>query len=301
MTQADQHPGQRPATRPCYWGSVNQWECDENDHLNVRYYAHKMNQAIQVMLAGLGLPAPAAALPRIRSQHIRFLRESRSAAPLRVDCSVTGRDGSELELLSVMVHNISGEALAAFLTRLDLAGLGLDAGSATLDTVPDFAAPRGLAPAELPAPPASLEAALDAGFRRVGRGVIGAEECDGDGLLLPHVYIGRISDGMPNLWAFMTADDERAARESGQLGGAALEQRLTVHAPLTRGAVFTQLSGVRSLGNKTQQMAHLLYDETHGRFAASAEAVGVGMDLTTRKAVPISDERRRRLEPLLLK
>ena len=23
---------------PCFWGSVNTWECDENDHQNVRFF-----------------------------------------------------------------------------------------------------------------------------------------------------------------------------------------------------------------------------------------------------------------------
>jgi acyl-CoA thioester hydrolase len=137
------------------------------------------------------------------------------------------------------------------------------------------------------------------GYRVVGRGVIGREECDASGVVLPHVYIGRISDGMPNLWAFMNAEEDQAAREQGAMGGAALEQRLEILAPLHSGMVFTQLSGVRALGSKTQQMSHLLYGGD-GTLAARAEAVGVAMDLTTRKAVPISDQRRARLEPLLL-
>ncbi len=300
MQSTDLQPGQLPGLTPCYWGSVNQWECDENDHQNVRYYAHKMNQALQALLVGFGAESPAEALPRIRAQHIRFLKESRAATPLRIDCGVARADGSVLELLSVMHHNVSGEMLAAFLTIFDAAWWPLRLPEARVP-VPEAAQPRGLNPAELPAPPATLEEALDRGFRIVGRGVIAADECDRGGRLLPHVYIGRISDGMPNLWGLVAGGDERSAREEGKLGGAALEQRLTLHAPLREGAVFSQLSGVRALGNKTQQMAHLIYDETNRRFAASGEAVGVAMDLVTRKAVPISAERRARLEPLLLR
>ena len=298
---ADDLPGRRPDLTPCYWGSVNQWECDENDHLNVRYYAHKMNQALQIFVAGLGAAHPEALGAGIRAQQIRFLQESRSAAPLRIDCGITSRDGRHLELLSVMHHNTSGDALAAFVSRVDAGNLGLPEAPAGTAATPDYAGPRGIDPDALPAPPATLEDARAAGFHTVGRGVIGADECDASGQLLPHVYIGRISDGMPNLWSFLNTEVDHEARENGDLGGAALEQLLRIHAPLTAGAVFSQLSGVRSLGNKTQQMAHLLYDETHGRLAASAEAVGVAMDLTTRRAVPISPERRARLEALLLK
>ncbi|MFW6093825.1 MAG: thioesterase family protein [Pseudomonadota bacterium] len=300
MQDSQSHPGRFPGLVPCFQGSVNQWECDENDHLNVRFYAHKINQALQIYLAGLGAEQPSEALPRIRAQHIRFLKESRSATPLRVDCGMVGRDAERLELLAVMHDNVDGEPLAAFTTTLDLTRWPI-APSGDLVAPPEHARPRGLDPAALPGPPASPEAARAAGFRVVGRGIISAEECAGDGRLLPHVYIGRISDAMPNLWAFMASARDAADRDTGTMGGAALEQRLTIHAPLREGAVFCQLSGVRALGNKTQQMAHLLYDETAGRFAASAEAVGVAMDLTTRKAVPISPERRARMESLLLR
>jgi acyl-CoA thioester hydrolase len=288
-------PGRRADLAPCYWGSVNRWECDENDHLNVRFYAHKANQALQILITGLGLGG---GLPAIRIQHIRFLREARVATPLRVDCGVTRADARAIEVLAVMHHNVSGEVLATF-----LASLHTSAGSAaaTSVAVPGCAGPRGIDPSALPMPPPSRDQALALGYRVVGRGVISDDECDRAGVALPHVYIGRISDGMPNLWAFVNAAEEQTAREEGGIGGAALEQRLEILQPLTAGTVFTQLSGLRALGSKTQQMSHLLYDEGRNRLAARAEAIGVAMDLATRKALPISPERRQRLEPLLLR
>jgi hypothetical protein len=92
----DEPPRPAAGDVPCFWGSVNQWECDENDHLNVRFYAHKVHQAIQVLLAQRGglarrppPPAPGGTL------HIRFLREARSATPLRIDCApVRAADGT---------------------------------------------------------------------------------------------------------------------------------------------------------------------------------------------------------------
>ena len=68
-----------------YRGSVNRWECDENDHLNVRFCEQKL---YQTLLSGLlehqCLSAEDLAhLPNlIRRQHIRFQAESRLAAPL---------------------------------------------------------------------------------------------------------------------------------------------------------------------------------------------------------------------------
>jgi acyl-CoA thioester hydrolase len=296
VARENEHPGRRADLTPCYWGSVNQWECDENDHLNVRFYAHKINQAQQILTAGLGLDAAAGL--GIRTQHIRFLREARVATPLRVDCGVVRAGAQSIDLLAVMHHNVSGEVIATFVTTLAVAAFTMDVAGVS---VPDFAGPRGIDPAESPAPPADRDHALAMGYRIVGRGVIGRDECDETGTTLPHIYIGRISDGMPNLWGFVNAADEQASREQGSIGGAALEQRLEILNPLTSGAVFTQLSGIRALGSKTQQMSHLIYEEGRNRLAARAEVVGVAMDLTTRRALPISNERRQRLEPLLLR
>ena len=58
-----------------YRGSVNRWECDENDHLNVRFCEEKLWQTLVSGLLQLGaitegdvdeLPA------RIACQHLRF-------------------------------------------------------------------------------------------------------------------------------------------------------------------------------------------------------------------------------------
>ena len=286
----------------CYYGSVNRWECDENDHLNVRFFAQKMNQALQVFLSvsGWDIATDMAHLgPAIRAQHIRFLREARIATPLRVDCSAVGDDEGVLQVLCLMHNNASGEPLAAFTSEVDI---GAWLSRPQIDVEPESAGtgPRGIDPADPFPPPPTLEKALTAGFRTMGRGVIEAVECDSSGLLLPHNYIGRISDGMPNLWAFTSDAEGIANRTTGLMGGAALEYRLNILDPLRCGEIFQHVSGIRALGNKTQHMVHMLYSENRSALVASAEAVGVAMDLTTRKAVPITQARRARLEPLLL-
>jgi acyl-CoA thioester hydrolase len=301
VTDPTNLPGQRPGMTPCFWGSVNQWECDENDHLNVRFYAHKVQQAIEVLLTGTDLRnRPPSLGARMAHLHIRFVKEARSATPLRIDCAAVDHAADELTVLALMHQNVSGDVLAAFVVGVDVTGLEPDLPGGAV-ALPDVAAPRGIDPAAMTAPAGTLSEALAQGFRVVGRGVIDAAECDPDGALQPCGYIGRISDGMPNLWAFLNGESEQAARDSGDLGGAALEQRVVIHRPLTQGAVFSQLSGLRALGNKTQHMVHLIYDHSDAAFAATVEAIGVAMDLATRRAVPISPDRRARLEPLLLR
>ena len=277
----------------CYMGSVNRWECDENDHLNVRFYAQKIDQAVAVFLSEAGVRSGEA---RTTGLHIRFVQEARIATPLRVDCALISAEPGRWEVLSLMRQNLTDAPIAGFITRVEGAALSAEASHA--DAAPDWAAPRGLDPDDpfpLPQSPGQAEAG---GFRMMGRGRIGASECDAAGVALPEIYIGRISDGMPNLWAFTTDAAEAGQRRAGALGGAALEYRLDVFAPLNRDDTFRHLSGIRDIGNKTQHMVHLLVCESRDEVVVRAEAIGVGMDLQTRKAVPISDVRRRQLETL---
>ncbi|MGE0621457.1 MAG: thioesterase family protein [Pseudomonadales bacterium] len=282
----------------CYYGSVNRWECDENDHLNVRFYAEKVYQALDVFLRECA--GEADSLPHLATQHIRFVAEARMATPLRVDCGLLSAGDGGWEVVSLMVNQQSGAPLAGFISRVARHGLDVEA-APTFETAPEWASPKGIDPLAAFTPPADLAGAFRAGFQTMGRGVISTAECDRTGALLPHVYIGRLSDGMPNLWAF-TADEETASgRGAGSHGGAALEYRLAVHRPLRAGDVFRHVSGIRAIGNKTQHMVHLLWNETRDEVAATAEAIGVAMDLATRRAIPVSDARRRALEKLLLR
>jgi len=275
-------------------GSVNAWECDENDHMNVRFFAHKMNQALQLYLLELGVLAdarPEAVLQRLRAQHIRFLREARIATPLSIECAVCGERPGELDVLNRMLDYATGESLATFRSTLD-AGDWSDARQRSVP-IPDEAAPRGLDPNALYPCPATEEDAQALGFVPVGHGVIGAEECDASGQLLPHVYIGRISDDVPNLGVALSDPEELRQLRCGETGSVAIEYSLRIHAPLRAGDTFAHMGGLRALGGKTRHIVHALINPRSGRLAASAEVIGVHMDLSTRRAVPISEDARR--------
>jgi len=281
---------------PCYFGSVNRWECDENDHLNVRFYADKINQATGIYLReATGIVDLAL---EIRAQHIRFVQEARIATPIRVDCAALSVDEEGVEVLALMRHNLSGDPIAAFITRVVATRLDLSGGPVD---VPDWAAPRGIDPTDPYPAQESLSAAEASGFQTMGRGIIAANECDELGRLLPHHYIGRISDGMPNLWAFMTDAEAAGQRAEGELGGAVVEYRLDFFNPLHSGDQFRQVSGIRALGNKTQHMVHMVLNETRGELAVRAEGIGVAMDLETRRAVPISEGRREQMKGVMLR
>lgn len=283
-------------------GSVNRWECDENDHMNVRFFAHKINQAIQLYLLDLGVVpdrSSTSVLQRIRMQHIRFLREARMATPLLVECAVCGQQPGELDVLTRMLNYANGELLTTFRTRLD-AGDWREPKCASV-AIPAEAAGRGIDPDAMFDCPATADDAAAIGFAPVGHGVIGMDECDAAGCMLPHNYIGRISDDVPNLLANLSSAEELRELNGGETGSVAIEYCLRLHSGLRAGDAFTHLGGIRALGNKTRHIVHALIEPFSGRLAARAEVIGVNMDLATRKAVPISAESQRLLTDKLLR
>src|SRR5919206_3277462 len=85
-------------------GSVNAWECDENDHLNVRYHVAKLNEGLPFVLDQLGHGRPAlarmGARARVLGQHVRFLAEARMATPLTVAAGIAARSPRSLAVYS---------------------------------------------------------------------------------------------------------------------------------------------------------------------------------------------------------
>lgn len=291
-----------------YRGSVNTWECDENNHQNVRFYLAKMHQGLILGLSKLGLAEPenaATLLKRVTSHHIRFLREAQVAVPQTMQCGILDyQPGQSLKLLSLMHNANTDELSATFITELTL-----DATSAVLlkpnfifeaVELPADAQPRGVHErtsdyADLP-----VEQALKLGFREVGAGVISAAECARDGDIEIFQIMGRMSDGMPNLWALFQSPAEQQARSEGITGGAVLEYRLSFHGAMRAGTQFSQVAGIHALGNKTQNICHLIYDAASGDLLVSAEALSISMDLTSRKSIDIPTDRRERINALLL-
>ncbi|HZX96099.1 MAG TPA: thioesterase family protein [Myxococcales bacterium] len=295
---------------PCYRGSANAWECDENDHLNVRFYLAKANQGLPFVLEAAGLsPAAleAAGLrPRIRAQHVRFLREARPATPLTVHAGLVEAEGAQLKLYAEVRHSLGGEVLATLLTELifaDAAGDGQPVSpspDAPRTGVPEHGAPRGIDAAGRPLRPdhGSIGAM---GFVEIGRGSVAASECDAAGEMEPFQYVGRMSDSVVNLLAHFQTGEELSRRSHGAEGGALVELRVAWHSPLRAGSLFTIQSGIAAVGRKTQNFVHLFFDEGSRACVATARAVAVAMDLRTRRAIDLPEARRRRIEEKLLR
>lgn len=271
-------------------GSVNRWECDENDHLNVRFYLEKHWQTLCGWLGGL-IHKPvttAAASGCLQTQHIRFLQESRLAAPLSGYTGVVAADDGVLMVLTELRHSFSEEVLSTCVHTL----CGLAA--PVTDSLPEHAAPRGVPDQELEYAHLPTTELARYGFAPIGLGVAQAGECQPNGDFMVHNYMARISDGMPHLWGEL---DENQ-------GGAVLEYRLRYHQPLCRDQAFAVWSGIAEVGTKVQRFAHLIFEVGSGALCVSAQAAGVRMDLQARRAMTLSEAwqtrlRERMLQPLV--
>jgi acyl-CoA thioester hydrolase len=276
-----------PGMHLAYRGSVNRWECDENDHLNVRFYIEKSWQTLVAGLADLGDGSVERLSTRLELQHVRFLNEARVAAPISGFVAVVGRGA----VLTELRNSFTDEVLCATLHRVS--DLALDASC----ELPEHARPRGIADEDLPHVEAGLDEARRRRFRTIGRGVIQANECSAQGDLMPHYCMGRLSDSMPHLWGAFHENESQVPHAEG---GAVVEYRLRYHVPLQVGQRFELVSGVYDVGAKTQHFAHLLYNLETGGVSLSAQSVGVRIDLEKRRAVALGDDVRGRLRSSLI-
>ena len=267
-----------------YRGSVNRWECDENNHLNVRFYVDKH---WQTLCGGVGLLAlqpqagPEELSQRLSVQHLRFLQESRLAAPLSGYTGVVRQTDDHIDVLTELRQSFTDEPVSACIHRFT----GLQGG--VTDELPKYAEPRGVADKDLAHSRLSLHEVDGYGFKTIGLGVSQSDECNANGTLRIHQYMGRISDSMPHLWGLMHAE---AGEMDENEGGAVLEYRLRYHKPLRLDERFVVASGIGGVSEKVQRFAHLLFNADDGSICLSAEAAGVRMDLLQRRAKVLSPE-----------
>jgi len=270
-----------------YRGSVNRWECDENDHLNVRFYMQKHWQALcggAAELSWSSHPDPDELRARLRVQHVRFLRESRLAAPLSGFIGVVARDADSADVLTELRHAFTNELLSTCVHRFT----GITAPPS--DELPDDAAPRGVPDRDLAHSTLSLSDVADHGFRPIGLGVVQQDECGRDGTLSIHSYMARISDSMPHLWGQLVGGSGELGEDEGS---AVLEYRLRYHRPLYVGQRFKIMSGVSDIDAKVLRFAHLICNTDDGRVCVSAEAAGICMDLRHRRIKVLPDDLQR--------
>ena len=284
-------------------GSVNRWECDENDHLNVRFYVEKHWQTLTAGLASLGLLESADGaemLSRISVQHLRFLREARISAPISGYWGVVKRgfglacddkivEGTpstsidsqpHIQVVTELRDSFTDEPFCSCIHTLR------DCDHAINAELLAHATPRGVASQDIPHAQLKMHEVEEFGFRTIGLGIVQKSEVANNDISYMHTYMGRLSDAMPHLWGALNA--ARGGIPENE-GGAVLEYRLRYHRPLERGNRFSIHSGIAGAGEKLQHFSHLLFDVASGEVCVSASTVGVRMDLQARKAIILGE------------
>jgi acyl-CoA thioester hydrolase len=234
------------------------------------------------------------------------LRELRPGAPFAITAGILTAKSEGLIVYQEMRNAVDSTVAATFVTRAEWADaevhgglpLPLTAVAKAADLaveLPPHASPRGLDMAPPRANPSLAEAErLD--LMTTFRGTVLREHCNAQGYMLNRHYMGRVSDAIPNLIA-QTRGEDRSA--SGR-GGAALEYRFVFRTAAAEGDLLIVKSGLKSVGSKTYVWCHWLLDGESGECFASAEAVAIAMDLTTRKSIEIPPDMRQTLEGMVV-
>ena len=283
-------------------GSVNTWECDDNGHLNVRFYVARAAEGLVGLAGAMGMSgafrAGADATLLIKEQHIRFLREARPGAALHMLAGVISIDGAEARVLQLLIHSRTGELAATFQTLIahvtSREGRAFPWSARTLAlaqglmmAIPERAAARSVSHAPVQCA-ASLAEADRMGLVRLAAGAFGAADVDSFGRMRPEMFIGRVSDGVPRLREVLGDRGEQPAH----VGGAVVEYRL-IHLDWPRaGDRFEIRSGLVGIAGNAQRIVHWMLDPTSGRAWGSAEAVAVRLDLQARRMIALDDAAR---------
>jgi acyl-CoA thioester hydrolase len=159
--------------------------------------------------------------------------------------------------------------------------------------IPAHGAPRSLDLAVAPTSP-TVALADKLGAPVIGRLAVPPDHCDPFGRMRLELFLGRVSDAVPN---FLAAWRDEAASASGarSVGGAVLEYRVCPRRWPRAGDLLEVRSGVVEVGEKTNRIVHWLLDPVSGDAWCTAEVVAVTFDLETRKTIAIPEAHRQAL------
>lgn len=302
------HPAPLPA--PLYQGSVNQWECDDGGHLNIRFHFERAFIGLAHMARALELPRAfkegAGSTLIAQEVHARFLKEARPGAPLIMHGGVVDMGESDATLCLDMRHHdgAPGTAFTFKVRHVETRALRSfpwsarsKAAAKRLKTkLPDHAKPRSIDIDKAPSD-TSIANAATLGAKRIGGAIVYPDQCDALGRLRGEHFPGRISDSVPNLLAPWR---QAAASDGVQPAGAVVEARLVIRKFPRAGELIEVHSGIAEVGEKTLRIVHWILDPETGAAWATMEAVALTFDVNTRKALTPSAEARARVQQIVV-
>ena len=296
-----------------YAGEAVNWECDELGHLNMRHYMTKVHQARQFFFINLGLVnsfrADADSTVRVSEFTIRYLKESRPGARLRIETGLLSLGETEAELVHIMTH-FDGTISAAITEKVDHIYLRTgnafawpsrvkSAAESKLAERPAAALPRGLPDENLAPLAPRRDVLIEHGATQIGAGVFQPAEFDIFGAVTPHAILGRVTESVGNFYA-LWPEIHDGLYSGGTTSGALLELRCHIHNRATAGEALEVYSSVQGANPYTRQAAHHLVDPVSGESWASLTGSACLFDLETRKLIKTPKDQVARLNALAL-
>lgn len=286
--------------------TVNTWQCDENEHLNVQFFTAFADDASTHLLTLLGMGPAAQATSGLglerQSDHIRYWQELRSEDAVEIVSAPIAVEPHRIVLYheqrNGFDNSLSATCIRTATSRTPLPAEFVARAKAALIELPEHGKPRSAGRfGELPE--LTMQQALDAGMREINRCVVAPEECDAAGNLRPRFHFSRFSDGAGLLWHGLGFD--RVAMRDNYQGTVVLETRTAYRRPIPVGTPTVVISGLLDDTDKALHIGHLLFDAASGQLCATGEAVGVLFDQQKRRSMAMSDEERSRMSGRIIK
>ena len=278
---------------------VNRWECDENDHMNVQFYAAKFEEANRHFLQSNGVDINTFG-PRLM-RHIRYHREAHDATILNVASGVCFDSPYEFTVVHQMNDYSEGTLLA---TALDGYSLPADLSNQfkskfanSVITPLDVHLPRGFdcTPTNLNL---SAQQLLEKGALPVHHNTLMSRNCGPQNKPDDLFFVGCFSDGAAHMWERTPLN--RKWLDHHRYGRIALEMKLCYGTPIGIGSSIKIISGLIRVTTKTFGFRHHVFDVASGKIVVTGDIIAAVLDLDGRQAVNIPAASIEKMNSLLI-
>ena len=291
----------------CYRGTVEAWECDQMEHMNVQFYTSKAAAAFSHLQNALGLTP----------NRIRQEKKSLRFRTVRIQYKSEMRMGGLMHGLAG-IRDVQDDSITAFIHLHD-SHKGVVSG--VFEFTADY---RDLESGEQSALPADVKAAalslkdehsdqykpgpikhtlltakaMDHMFE-TNRSAVDVWECDAFGNIEMQPVIARFSDAASHI--MKSVGITRQMQKARNLGSAALDYYSEYNQPIKMAASLYLRSGLLERMNKTFVFGHQMINCDTGDIVNTTTVLGCYFDMTARKAVPLPQEYQDVPEEKLLK
>jgi acyl-CoA thioesterase FadM len=256
---------------PTYYTRVEAWECDHNQHWNVRQYMRVFQQADFVTADICGADPIACPI----AQHTRYHRELVQTAPVEIRSAILG-DG---EFEGAVVHLLcsEGRLAATALSQTGHARSGLPLVAAA-DVA--LALPRGIS-GEMHKP-----ATAPKGRHIYEQGIVQPRETDHTGALGIDWLMGRIAAASNDLLASLGFTPQFSLEN--KISRMGVETKITFFAPIPIGTRLQSVVGISHVGSKNMILEHHFFSPNGTPLAQVGQSL-VSVDMVTRRATNLPD------------